>query len=231
MSAISELECLKAKRQDAFLKKQALFEEYRGLKRRIDDLYVESRKILDEKTLSHEEMVCADRTLKEKKRQYNAILEEYESHYVKREECLRQSSEHARISAVGYAKMADNYQRAGDEENAQSWRDEALKYQGIHDFLEQQITELCKGKELAKRRIDGFKLKKYSDAFNRAKNSFKRAKARYESIQNELRVARRERDRKQEEFEAAQAECSKIEIEYSFELRDANAAKRRKTTT
>ncbi|MBR3254282.1 hypothetical protein IKF88_00940 [Candidatus Saccharibacteria bacterium] len=231
MLAETELDRLKAKKQDAFIKKQTLFRECKDIKRRIDDLYSESRQIFDEKAYAYDEMKRLEKVFQEKKSQYDVALEEYEREYVKKEESLRQASEYSRKSAVGYAKMADNCHKDRNEEDARRWHDEARKHQDIYELLEQKIAELCKEKESVKRKVDSMKPKKYSDEFNRAKNAFRRAKARYESIQGELRAARRERDRKKNEFEVAQTEYSEAEVNYCFELRNSKSMKKRKATT
>lgn len=230
MSRNFELDALKAKEQEAFLRKQEAFQRYAAAKDGASAAHDMMQSAWERRRSAREEMNREYEKMQESSEQYREIWNEYGR--------IRDAN-NARIESLRYEAdsehqmMKNCFERAsaeyeyGDKSEAPIYSAEGHEHKERRDELNAKIGDLIQEIRDAKANAEWRAPKTDSSAFHRAKEMFNEAKAQHESAEREFKRLKLERDQHKAEFDSAQKDYLRLKEEFQAKLAEMRATKRR----
>lgn len=226
MPRSTELDSLFARKQEAFVRKQAAFQKYIDAKNRANEAHDRMQLAWDRRVTAREEMNREYNSMQQSKGSRDAIWADFNrvrQGNSSRIEQLRQEAdmEHEMMkNCFDSASAAYSY---GNKADAPMYSSEGHAHKERRDYLNAEvgrlIQEINNAKASAKWQTSG----SHGNSFQSAKSNFNNAKMLHESAETEFKNAKAERDAYKAEFDSAQAEFERLKNECQRKLNEIKA--------
>lgn len=226
MPRSTELDSLFARKQEAFVRKQAAFQKYIDAKNRANEAHDRMQLAWDRRVTAREEMNREYNSMQQSKGSRDAIWADFNrvrQGNSSRIEQLRQEAdmEHEMMkNCFDSASAAYSY---GNKADAPMYSSEGHAHKERRDYLNAEvgrlIQEINNAKASAKWQTSG----SHGNSFQSAKSNFNNAKMLHESAEAEFKNAKAERDAYKAEFDSAQAEFERLKNECQRKLNEIKA--------
>ena len=232
MPRSAELDSLFARKQEAFVRKQAAFQKYIDAKNRANEAHDRMQLAWDRRVTAREEMNREYNSMQQSKGSRDAIWADFNrvrQGNSSRIEQLRQEAdmEHEMMkSCFDSASAAYSY---GNKADAPMYSSEGHAHKERRDYLNAEVGRLIQEINSAKSNAKWQTSSSHSNSFQCAKSNFDNAKMMHESAEAEFKSAKAERDVYKTEFDSAQAEFERLKdaCQRKFDEIKANNRKER----
>ena len=232
MPRSAELDSLFARKQEAFVRKQAAFQKYIDAKNRANEAHDRMQLAWDRRVTAREEMNREYNSMQQSKGSRDAIWADFNrvrQGNSSRIEQLRQEAdmEHEMMkNCFDSASAAYSY---GNKVDAPMYSSEGHAHKERRDYLNSEVGRLIQEINSAKTNAKWQTSSSHSNSFQYAKSNFDNAKMMHESAEAEFKSAKAERDAYKAEFDSAQAEFERLKdaCQRKFDEIKANNRKER----
>ena len=232
MPRSAELDSLFARKQEAFVRKQAAFQKYIDAKNRANEAHDRMQLAWDRRVTAREEMNREYNSMQQSKGSRDAIWADFNrvrQGNSSRIEQLRQEAdmEHEMMkNCFDSASAAYSY---GNKADAPMYSSEGHAHKERRDYLNAEVGRLIQEINSAKFNAKWQTSSSHSNSFQCAKSNFDNAKMMHESAEAEFKSAKAERDVYKTEFDSAQAEFERLKdaCQRKFDEIKANNRKER----
>ena len=232
MPRSAELDSLFARKQEAFVRKQAAFQKYIDAKNRANEAHDRMQLAWDRRVAAREEMNREYNSMQQSKGSRDAIWADFNrvrQGNSSRIEQLRQEAdmEHEMMkNCFDSASAAYSY---GNKADAPMYSSEGHAHKERRDYLNAEVGRLIQEINSAKTNAKWQTSSSHSNSFQYAKSNFDNAKMMHESAEAEFKSAKAERDAYKAEFDSAQAEFERLKdaCQRKFDEIKANNRKER----
>ena len=225
-----ELDSLKSREQDAFQRKQAVFQRYKEARDHASDIHNKMESAWQERSSAREEMNREYEKMQRNSEHYREVWDEYgriRDGNNPRIESLKWEADREHQEMISCFDQASSEYEYGDKSMAPIYSQEGHEHKERRDELNAEISELAREIKEARQNAEWRAPKTDSFAFHRAKEAFERAKSRHESIQAEFKHAKAERDRLKAEFDSLHEEHLRLKEEFQRKLEAVKSANKR----
>lgn len=226
MPRSTELDSLFARKQEAFVRKQAAFQKYIDTKNRANEAHDRMQLAWDRRVTAREEMNREYNSMQQSKGSRDAIWADFNrvrQGNSSRIEQLRQEAdmEHEMMkNCFDSASAAYSY---GNKADAPMYSSEGHAHKERRDYLNAEVGRLIQEINSAKANAKWQTSSSHSNSFQCAKSNFDNAKMMHESAEAEFKSAKAERDAYKTEFDSAQAEFERLKNECQRKLNEIKA--------
>ena len=230
MPRSAELDSLFARKQEAFVRKQAAFQKYIDAKNRANEAHDRMQLAWDRRVAAREEMNREYNSMQQSKGSRDAIWADFNrvrQGNSSRIEQLRQEAdmEHEMMkNCFDSASAAYSY---GNKADAPMYSSEGHAHKERRDYLNAEVGRLIQEINSAKTNAKWQTSSSHSNSFQRAKSNFDNAKMMHESAEAEFKSAKAERDAYKAEFDSAQAEFERLKDACQRKLDEIKANNRK----
>ena len=232
MPRSAELDSLFARKQEAFVRKQAAFQKYIDAKNRANEAHDRMQLAWDRRVTAREEMNREYNSMQQSKGSRDAIWADFNrvrQGNSSRIDQLRQEAdmEHEMMkNCFDSASAAYSY---GNKADAPMYSSEGHAHKERRDYLNAEVGRLIQEINSAKSNTKWQTSSSHSNSFQCAKSNFDNAKMMHESAEAEFKSAKAERDVYKTEFDSAQAEFERLKdaCQRKFDEIKANNRKER----
>lgn len=225
-----ELDRLRAEEQEAFRRKQTLFQVYIDAKNRASDAHDVMDSAWRERSEARDEMNREYESMQASYERNNQVWEEYRNlrdYNNSRIDSLRHEADYEHQEMIRCFDQASSAYEYGDKSAAPGYAAEGHEHKDRRDMLNSEIGTLIQEIKDAKRNAEWQAPKTSNSAFKSAKERFERAKMHHETAQSEFKRLKAERDRAKAEFDSAQAEHVRLKDEFQRKLEEVKARNQR----
>ena len=230
MPRSAELDSLFARKQEAFVRKQAAFQKYIDAKNRANEAHDRMQLAWDRRVTAREEMNREYNSMQQSKGSRDAIWADFNrvrQGNSSRIEQLRQEAdmEHEMMkNCFDSASAAYSY---GNKADAPMYSSEGHAHKERRDYLNSEVGRLIQEINSAKTNAKWQTSSSHSNSFQYAKSNFDNAKMMHESAEAEFKSAKAERDAYKAEFDSAQAEFERLKDACQRKLDEIKANNRK----
>ena len=230
MPRSAELDSLFARKQEAFVRKQAAFQKYIDAKNRANEAHDRMQLAWDRRVTAREEMNREYNSMQQSKGSRDAIWADFNrvrQGNSSRIEQLRQEAdmEHEMMkNCFDSASAAYSY---GNKADAPMYSSEGHAHKERRDYLNSEVGRLIQEINSAKTNAKWQTSSSHSNSFQYAKSNFDNAKMMHESAEAEFKSAKAERDAYKAEFDFAQAEFERLKDACQRKLDEIKANNRK----
>ena len=230
MPRSAELDSLFARKQEAFVRKQAAFQKYIDAKNRANEAHDRMQLAWDRRVTAREEMNREYNSMQQSKGSRDAIWADFNrvrQGNSSRIEQLRQEAdmEHEMMkNCFDSASAAYSY---GNKADAPMYSSEGHAHKERRDYLNAEVGRLIQEINSAKSNAKWQTSSSHSNSFQCAKSNFDNAKMMHESAEAEFKSAKAERDVYKTEFDSAQAEFERLKDACQRKLDEIKANNRK----
>ena len=230
MPRSTELDSLFARKQEAFVRKQAAFQKYIDAKNRANEAHDRMQLAWDRRVTAREEMNREYNSMQQSKGSRDAIWADFNrvrQGNSSRIEQLRQEAdmEHEMMkNCFDSASAAYSY---GNKADAPMYSSEGHAHKERRDYLNAEVGRLIQEINSAKANAKWQTSSSHSNSFQCAKSNFDNAKMMHESAEAEFKSAKAERDAYKTEFDSAQAEFERLKDACQRKLDEIKANNRK----
>ena len=213
MPRSAELDSLFARKQEAFVRKQAAFQKYIDAKNRANEAHDRMQSAWDRRVAAREEMNREYNSMQQSKGSRDAIWADFNrvrQGNSSRIDQLRQEAdmEHEMMkNCFDSASAAYSY---GNKADAPMYSSEGHAHKERRDYLNAEVGRLIQEINSAKSNAKWQTSSSHGNSFQYAKSNFDNAKMIHESAEAEFKSAKAERDVYKTEFDSAQAEFERL---------------------
>lgn len=213
MPRSAELDSLFARKQEAFVRKQAAFQKYIDAKNRANEAHDRMQLAWGQRVTAREEMNREYNSMQQSKGSRDAIWADFNrvrQGNSSRIDQLRQEAdmEHEMMkNCFDSASAAYSY---GNKADAPMYSSEGHAHKERRDYLNAEVGRLIQEINSAKSNAKWQTSSSHSNSFQCAKSNFDNAKMIHESAEAEFKSAKAERDAYKAEFDSAQAEFERL---------------------
>ena len=213
MPRSAELDSLFARKQEAFVRKQAAFQKYIDAKNRANEAHDRMQLAWNQRVTAREEMNREYNSMQQSKGSRDAIWADFNrvrQGNSSRIDQLRQEAdmEHEMMkNCFDSASAAYSY---GNKADAPMYSSEGHAHKERRDYLNAEVGRLIQEINSAKSNAKWQTSSSHSNSFQCAKSNFDNAKMMHESAEAEFKSAKAERDTYKAEFDSAQAEFERL---------------------
>lgn len=204
-----ELDRMRIEQEEAFRRKQEVYQKYQAAKRRANEAYHAQQAAWNERVRAREEMNREYEALQAARTYNDAIWSEYKKirdNNNSRIDCLKPEADslyQKMSSAFDSASYAYNY---GSRAEAATYSSEGKQYKERLTYINAEIRKLGQAVKDARIHAENCSTQGSSSKYNSAKEAFQRAKAVHESAQTTFNAAKAEKERLKAEFQLLHAE-------------------------
>ena len=230
MPRSAELDSLFARKQEAFVRKQAAFQKYIDAKNRANEAHDRMQSAWDRRVAAREEMNREYNSMQQSKGSRDAIWADFNrvrQGNSSRIDQLRQEAdlEHEMMkNCFDSASAAYSY---GNKADAPMYSSEGHAHKERRDYLNAEVGRLIQEINSAKSNAKWQTSSSHSNSFQYAKSNFDYAKMLHESAEAEFKSAKAERDAYKTEFDSAQAEFERLKDACQRKLDEIKANNRK----
>ena len=213
MPRSAELDSLFARKQEAFVCKQAAFQKYIDAKNRANEAHDRMQLAWSQRVTAREEMNREYNSMQQSKGSRDAIWADFNrvrQGNSSRIDQLRQEAdmEHEMMkNCFDSASAAYSY---GNKADAPMYSSEGHAHKERRDYLNAEVGRLIQEINSAKANAKWQTSSSHGNSFQCAKSNFDNAKMIHESAEAEFKSAKAERDAYKAEFDSAQAEFERL---------------------
>ena len=230
MPRSAELDSLFARKQEAFVRKQAAFQKYIDAKNRANEAHDRMQLAWNQRVTAREEMNREYNSMQQSKGSRDAIWADFNrvrQGNSSRIDQLRQEAdmEHEMMkNCFDSASAAYSY---GNKADAPMYSSEGHAHKERRDYLNAEVGRLIQEINSAKSNAKWQTSSSHSNSFQCAKSNFDNAKMMHESAEAEFKSAKAERDVYKTEFDSAQAEFERLKDACQRKLDEIKANNRK----
>lgn len=225
-----ELDHLRAAEQEAFRRKQALFQVYIDAKNRASEAHDAMDAAWRERSIARDEMNREYEAMQASYERNSRIWEAYRNlrdYNNSQIDSLRHEADYEHREMIRCFDQASSEYEYGDKSAAPAYASEGHEHKDRRDELNSEISTLIQEIKDAKRSAEWQAPRTDNSAFKSAKERFERAKIIHESAQTEFKRLKAERDRAKADFDSAQAEHVRLKAEFQTKLEEVKARNQR----
>ena len=225
-----ELDRLRTAEQEAFKRKQVLFQSYVDAKTLASDAHDIMDAAWQERSQARDEMNREYEAMQASYERNSQIWEDYRNlrdYNNSQIDSLRHEADYEHREMIRCFDQASSEYEYGDKSAAPAYASEGHEHKDRRDELNSEIGVLVQEIKDAKRNAERLAPRTDNSAFRSAKERFERAKTYHETAQSEFKRLKAERDRAKAEFDAAQAEHVRLKAEFQTKLEEVRARNQR----
>ena len=230
MSRNQELDRIRTEEQNAFSRKQEVFQRYASAKNSASKAYEAMQKAWEKRSIAREKMNEEFAKMQASSTHYREIWDEYNRIRDRNNALINSlrndaSSEHAEMQR-SFDRASYEYQY-GSKSMAPVYSNEGREHKSRRDELNREISELCREVKEAKQNAEARAPKTDSSAFKSAKARFEQTKTEHEIAEREFKKLKSRRDLLKSEFDSAQAEHKRLKDKFAQKLEEIKARNQR----
>ena len=226
MPRSAELDSLFARKQEAFVRKQAAFQKYIDAKNRANEAHDRMQLAWDRRVAAREEMNREYNSMQQSKGSRDAIWADFNrvrQGNSSRIEQLRQEADMEHEMMKNCFDSASAAYEYGNKADAPMYASEGRMHKDRRDDLNAEVGRLIQEINNAKANAKWQTSSSHGNSFQSAKSNFNSAKMLHESAETEFKNAKAERDAYKAEFDSAQAEFERLKNECQRKLNEIKA--------
>ena len=232
MPRSAELDSLFARKQEAFVRKQAAFQKYIDAKNRANEAHDRMQLAWDRRVTAREEMNREYNSMQQSKGSRDAIWADFNRVRQGNSSRIEQLHQEADMEHEMMKNCFDSASAAysyGNKADAPMYSSEGHAHKERRDYLNAEVGRLIQEINSAKSNAKWQTSSSHSNSFQCAKSNFDNAKMMHESAEAEFKSAKAERDVYKTEFDSAQAEFERLKdaCQRKFDEIKANNRKER----
>ena len=223
-----ELDLLKAKRQEAFDRKQIAFERFIKAKEAANLAYDVMQAAWKERCDARSRMNHEFEAMQSASERYRDVWGQYgriRDYNNARIEELRREADSEHQEMVSCFERASSCFEYGSKAEAKSWSEEGHMHKARRNELNAEVGELIREIKDARQSAEWRASKTDGLAFQSARDDFMRAKERHAEAQNEFKRLKTERDRAKAEFDSLEADYKRAKEVFRKRLDEVRGAK------
>ena len=225
-----ELDILKSKEQDAFVRKQEAWQKYADARDRASSAHDEMDSAWQERCSTREEMNREYEAMQSSSDHYRETWDEYgrtRDYNNSRIEALRAEADHEHQEMIRCFDQASFEYESGDKSMAPIYAEEGRGHKERRDELNTEVSTLIQEIRDAKTNAEWRAPKTDASAFRRAREAFMGAKSHHEAAQAKFKRLKDERDRLKAEFDSVQAEHEHLKKAFQQKLEEVKTQNQR----
>lgn len=226
MPRSAELDSLFARKQEAFVRKQAAFQKYIDAKNRANAAHDKMQLAWDRRVTAREEMNREYNSMQQSKGSRDAIWADFNrvrQGNSSRIDQLRQEADMEHEMMKNCFDSASAAYEYGNKADAPMYASEGRMHKDRRDDLNAEVGRLIQEINNAKANAKWQTSSSHGNSFQSAKSNFNSAKMLHESAETEFKNAKAERDAYKAEFDSAQAEFERLKNECQRKLNEIKA--------
>lgn len=230
MPRSAELDNLFARKQEAFVRKQAAFQKYIDAKNRANEAHDRMQLAWDRRVAAREEMNREYNSMQQSKGSRDAIWADFNrvcQENSSRIDQLRQEADMEHEMMKNCFDSASAAYEYGNKADAPMYSSEGHAHKERRDYLNAEVGRLIQEINNAKANAKWQTSGSCGNSFQFAKNNFDNAKMMHESAEAEFKSAKAERDAYKAEFDSAQAEFERLKDACQRKLDEIKANNRK----
>lgn len=230
MSRNPELDALKSREQEAFHRKQELFQKYKHAKDQASVAYDIMQAAWQERCSAREVMNREYEAMQSASAHYREVWDEYgriRDYNNSRIESLRHEADYEHQEMINCFERASDCYNHGDKSEAPYWSEQGHDHKERRNELNDEVSRLIQEIHDTKADASWRAPKTDSSAFHMAKDTFEHAKAHHQSAESEFKRLKTERDHYKAEFNIAQEEHVRLKDEFQERLAEVKASRQR----
>ena len=213
MPRSAELDSLFARKQEAFVRKQAAFQKYIDAKNRANEAHDRMQLAWNQRVTAREEMNREYNSMQQSKGSRDAIWADFNRVRQGNSSRIDQLRQEADLEHEMMKNCFDSASAAylyGNKADAPMYSSEGHAHKERRDYLNAEVGRLIQEINSAKSNAKWQTSSSHSNSFQCAKSNFDNAKMIHESAEAEFKSAKAERDAYKTEFDSAQAEFERL---------------------
>lgn len=221
-----ELDSLFARKQEAFVRKQAAFQKYIDAKNRANEAHDRMQLAWDRRVTAREEMNREYNSMQQSKDSRDAIWADFNRLCQENSSRINQIRQEADMEHEMMKNCFDSASAAyeyGNKADAPMYASEGHMHKDRRDDLNAEVGRLIQEINNAKANAKWQTSSSHGNSFQSAKSNFNSAKMLHESAETEFKNAKAERDAYKAEFDSAQAEFERLKNECQRKLNEIKA--------
>ena len=221
-----ELDNLFARKQEAFVRKQAAFQKYVDAKNRANEAHDRMQSAWDRRVAAREEMNREFESMQQSKDSRDAIWAEFNRLCQENSSRIDQIRREADMEHEMMKNCFDSASAAyeyGNKADAPAYSMEGHMHKDRRDDLNAEVGRLIQEINNAKANAKWQTSSSHGNSFQSAKSNFNNAKMLHESAEAEFKSAKAERDAYKAEFDSAQAEFERLKDACQRKLNEIKA--------
>ena len=221
-----ELDNLFARKQEAFVRKQAAFQKYVDAKNRANEAHDRMQSAWDQRVAAREEMNREFESMQQSKDSRDAIWADFNRVCQENSSRIDQIRREADMEHEMMKNCFDSASAAyeyGNKADAPMYASEGHMHKDRRDDLNAEVGRLIQEINNAKANAKWQTSSSHGNSFQSAKSNFNNAKMLHESAEAEFKSAKAERDAYKAEFDSAQAEFERLKNECQRKLNEIKA--------
>ena len=226
MPRSAELDNLFARKQEAFVRKQAAFQKYIDAKNRADKAYDRMQLAWGQRVAARDEMNREYNSMQQSKGSRDAIWADFNRLCQENNSRINQIRQEADMEHEMMKNCFDSASAAysyGNKADAPMYSSEGHAHKERRDYLNAEVGRLIQEINSAKANAKWQTSSSHSNSFQYAKSNFDNAKMLHESAEAEFKSAKAERDVYKTEFDSAQAEFERLKDACQRKLNEIKA--------
>lgn len=226
MPRSAELDSLFARKQEAFVRKQAAFQKYIDAKNRANEAHDRMQSAWDQRVAAREEMNREFESMQQSKDSRDAIWADFNRLCQENSSRINQIRQEADMEHEMMKNCFDSASAAyeyGNKADAPMYASEGHMHKDRRDDLNAEVGRLIQEINNAKANAKWQTSSSHGNSFQSAKSNFNSAKMLHESAETEFKNAKAERDAYKAEFDSAQAEFERLKNECQRKLNEIKA--------
>ncbi len=230
MARSYELDILKSREQDAFVRKQEAWQKYADARDRASSAHDEMDSAWQERCSTREEMNREYEAMQSSSDHYRETWDEYgrtRDYNNSRIEALRAEADHEHQEMIRCFDQASFEYESGDKSMAPVYAEEGREHKERRDELNTEVSTLIQEIRDAKTNAEWRAPKTDASAFRRAREAFMGAKSHHEAAQAKFKRLKDERDRLKAEFDSVQAEHEHLKKAFQQKLEEVKTQNQR----